>query len=479
MAAGSIYWYDYETFGADPRRDRPVQFAGLRTDQDLNPVGDPLVLYCRPAPDFLPVPEACLITGITPQKALREGVPEAKFIAAIHGEFSVPGTCVAGYNNLRFDDEVTRHCLYRNFFDPYAREWRNGNSRWDLIDAVRLCRALRPEGIEWPLDDKGRPTFKLERLTAANGIAHADAHDALSDVHATIALARLLRDRQPRLFRFLLDHRGKQRAAELLALGSMQPVLHASEKYPAEKHCLAVVAALARHPRNPSGIVACDLSADPEALLALDADTLRQRLYTPVAELPEGIERPPLKTVHTNRCPVLAPMNALRPEDRERIGIDLDRCHRHLERLKHAPGLAAKVSAIFDGDPPGPLVTDTDLMLYQGAFLGDTDRATLDLLRRLEPSELARVRPDFQDSRLPEMLFRYRARNYPETLSAFETARWEKFRRRRLTDPNYGASIVRSDFEASLCQLEAEGGLSDAQRAIVDDLWSYLRDILP
>lgn len=475
----SFYWYDYETFGADPRRDRPAQFAGMRTDTDLNPIGSPLTLYCKPAPDFLPVPEACFITGITPQEARRKGVPEAGFIAAIHAEFAAPGTCVVGYNNIRFDDEVTRYALYRNFFDAYAYSWRNGNSRWDLIDALRLARALRPEGIEWPKDGTGRPSMKLELLTAANGIDHVGAHDALVDVRATIAMARLLRDKQPKLFQFLLENRGKHQAASLLGLGAMQPVVHASEKFSAEKHCIAVVVALASDPRKPSGVVAYDLSVDPTPLLTLDAGTLRQRLYTPAANLPEGVERLPLKTVHLNRCPVLAPMKVVRTQDAERLGLDLRRCERHLEALKHAPDLAKKIRAILDAPPTGEGEPDPDTMLYDGGFFSDHDRRWMDRLRGLSPAELGRANPPFADPRLPEMLFRYRARNYPETLSADERARWEAFRLRRINEPGGGGSIVRADYENTLRALESQPNLPPRQRAIIADLWAYLREIAP
>ncbi len=471
----TFYWYDYETFGADPRRDRPVQFAGLRTDAELNPVAPPLVRYCRPAPDYLPSPEACLITGITPQLALQRGVPEAEFIAAINAEFSAPETCVVGYNSVRFDDEVTRHSLYRNLLDPYAREWRNGNSRWDLIDVLRLARALRPEGIQWPVDETGRPSFRLQLLTEANGINHADAHDALADVHATIALARLLRERQPRLFQFLFEHRGKHKAADLLDLGRFQPVVHASEKFPAERNCIAVMVALARHPVNSNGVVAYDLSFDPTPLLTLDIEELRKRLYTPAANLPEGAERLHLKTVHTNKCPVLAPIKVVRPQDAERLGLDMARCQAHLEALRNAPDLAAKVRDIVGNDrEDGDAVTesDPDAMLYSGGFFSDRDRAELERLCRLSPAELSRVRPAFGDARLPEMLFRYRARNYPETLNAEESARWEAFRRQRLAEG-------RSAFESSLQAAESRAGLSAEQRAVLAKLGEYLREILP
>jgi len=209
----SFYWHDYETWGADPARDRAAQFAGLRTDLDFNPIGEPLVIYAQPADDMLPQPGACMVTGISPQQALEQGAPEADFFRFIHAEMMQPGTCSLGYNTLHFDDEVTRYGLYRNFFDPYEREWKNGNSRWDLIDVVRLTHALRPEGIEWPEKEPGVTSFRLEKLTEANDIAHLGAHDALADVHATIALARLIRERQPRLFDYVFNHRDKQTLA--------------------------------------------------------------------------------------------------------------------------------------------------------------------------------------------------------------------------------------------------------------------------
>ena len=366
MAATSLYWHDYETFGVDSRRDGPAQFAGLRTDQDLNLVGDPLVVYCRPPTDRLPAPEACLVTGITPQLARERGVCEAEFIAAIQAELAQPGTCGVGYNTLRFDDEVTRNTLYRNFHDPYEREWKNGNSRWDIIDMVRLTAALRPEGIEWPLDDKGRPSFRLELLTQVNGISHQGAHDALADVHATIALARLVKQRQPRLYDFIWRNRGKHEAAELLKFGRFEPVLHVSEKYPAERGCISVVVALARHPTNQNEIAVFDLSADPSPLLDLDAEEIRRRLFTRAADLPEGVARIPMKTVHLNRCPVLVPLNTLRPVDAERLGIDLNVCRAHLDLLKPAQDLAAKLAAVFAKPADLAEPDDPDLMIYSG-----------------------------------------------------------------------------------------------------------------
>jgi exodeoxyribonuclease-1 len=471
----TFYWYDFETFGTDPARDRPVQFAGLRTDKELNPVSDPLTIFCKPTPDFLPHPEACLITGITPQMGLDRGLRECEFIAEINAEFSVPGTCVVGYNNIRFDDEVTRYTLYRNLIDPYAREWRNGNSRWDLIDVMRMTRALRPEGIEWPDDDEGKPTFRLDRLSAANGIAHEDAHDALSDVRATIDMARLIKVRQPRLFSYLLAHRGKQQAGDLLSLGKMLPVVHASSRFSAERGCIAVVVALAKHPTNPNGVVTYDLSVDPGPLLELDHEELHRRLFTPRDSLPSGVDRLPLKTVHINKCPALAPVGVLRQEDADRLGLDLTLCNEHLARLKSEPELEAKVQSILEIDERSPLGEDPDLMLYSG-FLRDKDRVALDRFRRLSPELMALSQPIFEDARLPEMVFRYRARNYPESLSSAEQERWREFCANRLSDKGLGGGLTLTEFYSLLAELE-QSSLSPTQRRVVSDLQDYARSL--
>jgi exodeoxyribonuclease I len=144
-----------------------------------------------------------------------------------------------GYNSIRFDDEVTRNLLYRNLRDPYAREWRERQFPLgpDRHPAPRPCPEA--EGIQWPCREDGSTSFRLEDLTAANGIPHAGAHDALADVRATIDLARLLKGRQPRLFDYALTLRDKRVVRDLLAKG--QPLLHVSARYPAALGCIAPV----------------------------------------------------------------------------------------------------------------------------------------------------------------------------------------------------------------------------------------------
>ncbi len=418
----SLYWHDYETFGTDPARDRPAQFAGIRTDEELNIVGDPLVIYCKPVPDTLPQPESCLVTGITPQKALGDGLNEAEFAGKIERELAFPGTCGVGYNSVRFDDEFTRHLLYRNFFDPYAREWQNGCSRWDIIDMMRLMRAFRPEGIQWPEGPDGKPSFRLEDLTGANGIVHEAAHDALSDVRATISLARLAKEKQPKLYDYVYQYRDKRLVAGLLAL--RVPLVHVSSMYPSEYGCTALVLPVARHPVNRNEVVVFDLRSDPSDLLNLDAAEIRRRLFTPKDQL--DAERIPLKTIHVNKCPVVATEKLLTPEIAQRLSIDVGKSHEHAEMLGSARGLGEKMTEVFSGIER-PLQTDPDLSLYSGGFFSNADRVKMEILRASPPEKLKGLELEYDDPRIPEMLFRYRARNYPETLSPSEKGKWEAF----------------------------------------------------
>ena len=466
----TLYWHDYETFGTDPRRDRPAQFAGLRTDEELNEIGKPLVIYCKPPRDLLPHPEACLLTGITPQMADEQGVPEPEFIARIHAELAQPGSCGVGYNTLRFDDEVTRHTLYRNFYDPYAREWQNGNSRWDIIDLVRMCYALRPQGLEWPLLD-GKPTFRLEELTAANGIGHDLAHDALSDVRATIALARLVRRHQPRLYDWLFRLRDRRKAAAQLDLAARRPVLHTSRMYPAETGCTTLVMPLVQDPRNGNGVLVYDLRHDPEPFLELDADRLSELLFTRNEDLPQGAVRLPVKLVKLNKCPALAPRSALDDAAIRRIAIDPESCDRHWRMLNSSPTFVQRVARAY-GSREFPPADDVELALYDG-FFDDAERGRMERVRSASPRELAAMESGFRDARLPELLFRYRARNWPETLSKDELRRWERFRGERIRCGAGGDTLGLDKYQERIASLrrEREGDTEAQQRLDMLEEW--------
>ena len=468
----SIFWYDYETTGINPRSDRPLQMAGLRTDFDLNEIDEPVNLYCQPSDDILPHPAACAITGITPGQLQEHGLSEADFMTRVHAQLAAPGTCGAGYNTLRFDDEMTRYSLYRNFFDPYAREWQGGNSRWDLIDVVRAAYALRPDGLVWPTDDEGRVTLKLERLTAANGIDHGNAHEALSDVRATIALARLIREKQPKLYDWLFQLRGKQKVMDQIRL--LQPMVHISGRFSAARNYVGVVLPLAWHPRNKNALIVCDLHLDPQGLLDLDADTLRQRLYTRRDDLVEGELPVPLKLIHINKCPVVAPLSVLRPEDQQRLGLDMSLYQERALRLSDAQTVwRDKVQAIYASEAFTPS-QDPEQQLYDG-FVGDRDRRLCEQVRSADPAQLAQQQWPFDDERLPELLFRYRARNFPDTLNFEEQERWRIFCQQRLSAPEWGAPNTLETFLEAAAQWSITA--TSFQREVLNEWQNYVEGL--
>ncbi|UCB55627.1 MAG: exodeoxyribonuclease I [Thiotrichales bacterium] len=472
--ANSIYWYDYETFGTDPRYDRLAQFAGLRTDEELNVIGDPLVMYCKPADDMLPDPMACLVTGITPQKALSEGLIEAEFIAAIHQEFSRPGTCVAGYNNIRFDDEFTRYTLYRNFYNAYSHEWQHGNSRWDIIDMVRLTRALRPEGIEWPFDDQGKPSNRLELLTVANGISHESAHDAMSDVYATIAIARLIREKQPRLYDYVYQHRRKDAVAKLINLRTREALLHVSAKYSTARNSIAIVLPICQHPVNKNGVIVYDLASDPEQFIASEVDEIAASIFTPASELPDDVARVPLKTVHINKCPVVVPLKTMNEATARRLGIDVERQLQHRDQLlQHIASLEKKTRQVFEPQD-FPALDDPDAQLYSGGFFSNADYGRMQHIQQSTPAELAGLEQNYDDSRIPEMLFRYRARNYPDTLGSEEKRQWDEYRRQKFTDPALGIRTI-NQVKAGIDALRTAPDTTGSQLAVLDELEKYLQ----
>ncbi|MBC8944599.1 MULTISPECIES: exodeoxyribonuclease I [Xenorhabdus] len=431
----TFYVHDYETFGKHPALDRPAQFAGVRTDSDFNIIEEPLVVYCAPADDYLPDPEAIMITGITPQLALNKGVNEAEFARLIHAAFSKPNTCILGYNNIRFDDEVSRNIFYRNFYDPYAYSWQKGNSRWDLLDVLRACYALRPEGIIWPENDDGLPSFKLEHLTKANGIEHTQAHDAMSDVYATIAMAKLIKQAQPKLFDYFFQLRNKQKISNQIDIPQMKPLVHVSGMFGTLRSNISLIAPLAWHPTNRNAVIMCDLAGDITPLLELSADELRERLYTRRNELQSDQAPVPIKLVHINKCPIIAPENTLRHQDAERVGLDRNQCAQNLAILRSNPQIREKVVELFSHPEEFPESDNVDAKLYSG-FFSDADKTAMEIIRETTPQNLPALDLTFQDTRIKALLFRYRARNYPATLDYDEQQRWLQHRREILTQEN-------------------------------------------
>ncbi len=472
----SLLWHDYETFGTDPRYDRAVQFAAIRTDLDFNPICEPMMWYCRPADDYLPAPGACLVTGITPQKALQEGLPEVEFMARINAVMSEPGTCVVGYNNLRFDDEFTRHGLYRNFFDAYAREWQGGNSRWDLFQLVQAAAFLRPEGINWPRNADDQIVLKLDQLAPANGIEHGDAHDALADVWATIAMARKLREAQPRLYNFAFQMKHKAQVWAQLDLQLQKPVLHMASIYGRGNGYMALVAPLAKHPSNNNGVLVFDLRQHPQQWAEASVEQLAQALFSRQDQL-AGQPRLPVSEVQVNKCPLVAPMNTLAEEVGNTYGIERQTCLQHLQWLRDNPDFIQRlVQAYAQRDPI--TAEDVDAGLYSGGFFDDHDKRMMQQVHETAPQNWHSKAFAFHDERLPRMLMRMKGRSYPEQLSSAEAEHWEMYRQQRLLQGGVAGVRTFEQFGAELNKL-AQERTDEASQAVLQDLAMYAESIYP
>ena len=464
-------WYDYETSGDRPRRHRPVQFAGVRTDGDLQVIDDPVMCYCRPAPDQLPQPEASLVHGLAPSYLEEHGLSEADFAHRIHRELARPGTCSVGYNAIRFDHEHTRFLFYRNLLDPYAWHWRDGNTRWDLIDLFRAAYALRPEGIAWPMREDGKPSFRLQHLAAENGVGgHGAAHEALADVMTTIDMARLVRARQPKLFEWSLRMRYKKEAAAV-----MQDRFVWVASLFQGRGCAAPVFRLANQSGNPNAAIVFDMSHDPSEFIGLSVDALHERIFSPGS-------RSPIFVVKTNRCPFVAPFSVLTDEVMDRLGLDADTLKKHERLLRDDALLGQRVRAAYVRPPEevserAQEEPDVDEALYTG-FIPDQDRRTLARLLEQDRTLAAAGEVQFVDrKRLEKLIFRYRARNFFDDLGAEEQELWRTHcKARHLTpDPDAGGRTALDTYYACIDELRGEHADAPEKVALLDDLKEHGR----
>jgi exodeoxyribonuclease-1 len=435
--AASILWHDYETWGLDPRHDFPAQFAGIRTDLDLNVIGKPLNFYCQIPNDYLPHPQACLVTGITPQKSLRDGYLEHEFADKIAQQLTQPETCSAGYNSMKFDEEVTRHMLYRNFLPVYEREYQGGNSRWDIIDLVRAAYALRPDGIEWPMYEDGKPCFKLEALSQANGLEHTSAHDALSDVYATIALAKLIKEKQPKLYEYYWGLRDKYKVAQQIDTHTRAPFLHVSGYISSHQGCCTWMMPISQHSTNKNAIIAIDLAKDITALTELSLDNLRE------AGRVEGLYQArqiPLMQISLNKVPFVASAKTLSPENAERLGIDRKACLENYEKLKQTSDLIEKCQILTERDLALLPTPDIDAQLYTRDFPSTADSQWMKGVKDSPPEALTVFFDKTDNPLLRKQLLRYIGRNYPNLMAENELNIWQAHRRERFilgTDKKY------------------------------------------
>jgi len=439
----TFFFYDLETSGLNPRSDRIMQFAGIRTDENLKMIGEPYNILVTLNDDTLPSPEALMVTGITPQQTVGDGMSEADFATLLYDEIFTPDTVTVGFNNIRFDDEFIRALFWRTFRDPYEWCWKDGRSRWDMLDVVRITRALRPEGITWPEQD-GKATNRLELLTKENGIDHFKAHDALSDVEALIAVAELIRVKQPQLFNYLFSMRDKKKIMELVNLADKKPFVYTSGRYSAEFHKTTVAFPLTSGKNG--NVVVYDLRHDPTQFITLSPDELRKKFYASWEERQaEGFVALPVKQMQYNRTPAVAPLGVLAQNNGwERVALSQDTIERHMKILLSAPDFAERVRTLIEGRPEFKKLPDPEAQLYDG-FVNDRDRLRIETIRNASSRELADFHPDFTDERLSPLLLHYKARNFPSTLSQDEASEWEKWRGARIMQqlPSFMKSLQR------------------------------------
>jgi len=472
--AQSLYFYDTETSGIRPSTARIMQFAGQRTDMNLRPLGEPDDMLIRLSPDILPEPDAVLVHGITPQQTVQDGITEAEFARFFQEKIATPDTIFVGFNSVRFDDEFVRYMMYRNFYEPYEWQWKNGRSRWDLMDALRMMRALRPDGIEWPYDDKGGPTVRLELMTAANGLLHENAHTALADVQATIDLARLMRSAQPKLFDYLLHVRGKKDVQKIVEAG--EPFVYTSGKYSGEGLKTTLVATLLKHPKRDASIV-YDLRHDPEQFFGMSVDDLAASWR---AKYGEDVVRLPIKTLQYNRCPAVAPQVVLDIASSTRIGLDIQKAKENyikLQNNKEFVGKLAEALGILEDKQSAMQFEsdDIDTKLYD-SFWSEQDKHMLHAVISHPPATLADLLPKITNKRLHKLLPLYKARNYSEFLTPEEHDEYEAYRQHKLL--NGGDQSVYAKFALRL-QALAQERQSSRDQYLLTELQLYAESIMP
>lgn len=466
----TFFFYDLETSGLNARSQRIMQFAGQRTDSDLNPVGDPVNVLIKLSDDILPEPYAISVTGITPQATLADGLTEPEFSRMITDDVFTSNTIAVGYNNIRFDDEFIRHTLWRNFYDPYEWAWSEGRGRWDLLDVIRMTRALRPDGIEWPVDDKGRATNRLELLASANNLLHTKAHDALSDVEALIALTRLVREKQPQLFDYLLKMRNKNEVAKLVNLENPQPFVYASGRYGSE-YDFTTVAYPITPGTKPNSVLVYDLRYDPAGFIGATPEALASTLFADKSmRSQEGFTPLPVKELVYNKCPAVSPLGVLDEKSQERLKLSVDTIKSNLKSLTKYATFGEAVRTAFEMREPYEPSIDVEGQLYDG-FMPDTDKVRCVAVRNADEHSLADFHPTFSDSRLDELLLRYKARWFADSLSADERKIWENYRKHKITAalPGYMQTLTKLAETSSDTYILEELQLWAESIAVIED----------
>ena len=436
-----ILWYDYETSGRDPAADRPIQLGWQVTDPGMDPVADADSLLIRLPDDVLPSPGAMLVHQILPEIHQREGISEAELANHLE-QLIAPRTLVAGYNSRGFDDKFTQHVFYRSLRDPYVWQYADGRGRFDLYPVVLTYFVLAPSALRWPEDHGGRPRFKLDRIGPLNRLDQGlkRAHDASADVAVTARLAKQLALHDPDLFASCLKRIDKHFVTDQIrADGRSEGLLEITPFAGWDQGFVRDLWVPFRLSERSNDYVAIDLNCDPQAVMA----GLIQLVESPITdrfELRKQVRELGLQTVRINAQPMFFRRGTLEPEVKARLeafGRDEVRQNQHLDVWHHIQDSPAfkqlyQLAVQVLAEPEQVIPDDVDFALYSGGFLSAHDKDLLASLPLMDPEGLSQWTQSFDDPRYEELLFRYRARNFPRSLTQGEWKRWQKIRRDKL-----------------------------------------------
>lgn len=488
------FYHDYETSGADTKRDRPVQFAGIRVDESLNTVDVFDSIYCKLPDDVLPHPMAFVVTQMMIDEVQELGMPEFEFAHQVLNQLGRSNTTSLGYNTIAFDDEMTRNLFHRNLINPYEREWKNGNSRWDLINVVRMAAAIFSGKIyedgsnifNVPLNDDGKKSFRLEDLSVANGIEHENAHDALSDVYATIGMAKIINDKEPEFFSLLESRKSKNLVSEDFINSKPEPILLCSSFFGGERSYVSFVIPLCVSSKNKNEVYCVKLESkqDIANLIDFTVEDITKLIFEKSDVLKEnGLTRPALTTVRINACPVYLTTNDIKniyPDTESREAFyksinvnteDLAEAYR-LYR-SNIDILVEKARGVFDSQnfESNP-DEDVDLTIYSGGFPSNEET----MLKNSFNNDLKIAKNDEDrlnvfnryleksSGKIKEQIFRVAFRSYPDVavnLGEKAVKKWHNHCYERINGESDAVGLNYESFLVAVEEIRANEKYSD------------------
>lgn len=380
--------------------------------------------------DYLPNPKSLLITNISIQYLQKNGINEYFFSKKIFKIFMGKNTCIVGFNNISFDNILTRHLFYRNLFDPYEWSWKNGNSSWDILDVLRAFYIFFPNKILWPKNNKGFISFKLSDITKINKIKHNNIHDAYSDVLATILVSRLLKKVSENFFFFLYFSTRKNNLLQFLKKNEKKPFFYISSFFGSSFFNIGCVMFLMFHPNIKNSFFLIDLKKNLNVLLNLYySQNLR---INSIQELFQyGII-----LVSLNKSPIFLSYSFLSSKKCYNLKIDYLKCQRNFFLLLNNFSFLTWIRSLFSQKSffnIKNITNNVDLMLYKNFFNFSDKNILLDFHGK-KPLQWKDFYFKFKDFRIKNLIFNLLGRNFFCFLNANEKKIWKTHCLRKISN---------------------------------------------